>query len=240
MTTHTLIFTPSGLRMEAQDGETVYAAGLRSGVDIQSICGGKGLCKRCQIEVDTGRHAKFNIDVREDHVSKLSPTEKKAIHDGELSDSRRLSCRTKILGDLVVNIPADSRERETAIEKKSTEFQTALNPAIRLYMVKLAVPSLEDNPSDGEALIAALLSEHAVRAKISHETLIKLQEILRQHEREVIAVVRNGQDIIDVWPPSPFDLYGAAIDTLGRAVRVVKCYPMVPTVWHNVGPRIIV
>ncbi|MEN9017595.1 MAG: 2Fe-2S iron-sulfur cluster-binding protein, partial [Hellea sp.] len=214
MGTHKLIFTPAGLKTTAEDGETVYDVGLRAGVDIQSICGGKGLCKRCQIEVDTGKHAKFNVDVSEKSFSKLSPTEKKAIHDGELPEGRRLSCRTKVRGDLVVNIPADSRERETSIQKKSTKFETELNPAIRLYMVKLAIPTLEDNPSDGEALIEALKSEHGLTASTSHLMLIKLQGILRpsEHERTVIAVVRDNNTIIDVWPPSPFDLYGAAID----------------------------
>ena len=214
MATHTLIFTPAGLQTTAEDGETVYDVGLRAGVDIQSICGGKGLCKRCQIEVDTGKHAKFKIDVTEDNYSKLSPTEKKAIHDGELPEGRRLSCRTKIRGDLVVNIPADSRERETSIQKKSTKFETELNPAIQLYMVKLPVPTLEDNPSDGEALVQALKDEHDLTVRPSHRMLIKLQDILRpsENERTVIAVVRDGQVIIDVWPPSPFDLYGAAID----------------------------
>jgi len=212
MPSHTLIFTPAGLKTTAEDGETVYEVGLRAGVDIQSICGGKGLCKRCQIEVDTGKHAKFNVDVSEANYSKLSPTEKKAIHDGELPEGRRLSCRTKVRGDLVVNIPADSRERETSIQKKSTKFETELNPAIRLYMVKLPIPTLEDNPSDGEALAQALKDEHGLTVRSSHRMLIKLQEILRQHERTVITVVRDDTVIIDVWPPSPFDLYGAAID----------------------------
>ena len=186
--------------------------GLRAGVDIQSICGGKGLCKRCQIEVDTGKHAKFKMDVTQGNFSKLSPTEKKAIHDGELPDGRRLSCRTKVRGDLVVNIPADSQERETSIQKKSTKFETELNPAIRLYMVKLPIPTLEDNPSDGEALVEALYNEHDLSVSTSHRMLIKLQEILRKNERTVIAVIRDDDKIIDVWPPSPFDLYGAAID----------------------------
>lgn len=220
MTTHTLIFTPSGLQTTAQDGETVYDVGLRSGVDIQSICGGKGLCKRCQIEIDTGKHAKFKIEVSEENYSKLSPTEKKAIHDGELADGRRLSCRTKVRGDLVVNIPADSRERETAIEKKSTAFETELNPAVRLYMTKLEVPTLEDNPSDGEALVEALRQEHGIDVTPSYKMIIKLQEILRKHERTVIAVVRDGNTIIDVWPPSPFDLYGAAIDIGSTSVAL--------------------
>ena len=214
MGTHTLIFTPAGLQTTAEDGETVYEVGLRAGVDIQSICGGKGLCKRCQIEVDTGKHAKFKIEVTEDNFSKLSPTEKKATHDGELPEGRRLSCRTKVRGDLVVNIPADSRERETSIQKKGTKFETELNPAIKLYMVQLPVPTLEDNPSDGETLAQVLKVEHGLNVRPSHRMLIKLQDILRpsENERTVIAVVRDENTIVDVWPPSPFDLYGAAID----------------------------
>ncbi|MDA8707802.1 ASKHA domain-containing protein [Hellea sp.] len=220
MTSHTIIFTPAGLKATAQDGETVYEVGLRRGVDIQSICGGKGLCKRCQIEVDTGKHAKFKMDVNESHYSKLSPTEKKAIHDGELPIGRRLSCRTKVYGDLVVNIPADSQERETSIQKKSTTFDTELNPAVRLYMVKLPVPTLEDNPCDDEALIEALQDEHGLTVGSTHGVLIKLQEILRQHDRSVIAVVRDGNTIIDVWPPSSGDLFGAAIDIGSTSVAL--------------------
>ncbi|WP_026942174.1 ASKHA domain-containing protein [Hellea balneolensis] len=212
MTTHTLIFTPSGITATAEDGETVYEVGLKRGIDIQSICGGKGLCKRCQIEIDTGKHAKFKMDVAESHYSKLSPTEKKAIHDRELPEGRRLSCRTKIYGDLVVNIPADSQERETSIEKKSTKFETELNPSVRLYMVKLPEPTLEENPVDSEALVNTLRNEHGLNLHPSHKMVVKLQEILRRHERNVIVVVRAGKTIIDVWPPMAGDLYGGAID----------------------------
>ncbi len=78
-------------------------------------------------------------------------------------------------------------------------------------MVKLPVPQLDDNPSDTEALIAAL-REFGVETQIEHRPLAKLQPILAQNERELIAVVRDDKWIIDVWPPAPFDAYGAAID----------------------------
>jgi len=216
---HTVIFTPSGQRITANAGQTVFDVALEVGVDIQSICGGKGLCKRCQIEIDEGKHAKFNIDVSVDNVSKLSPTEKKAIHDNELSDMRRLACRAKICGDLVVNIPADAREAETSIQKKSTAFETELNPSIKLHMLKLPVPTLEDNPSDGEAL-SSMLAEMGIQVKPTHRVLMKLQPILAQNERTIICVIRDDMHIIDVWPPSPFDLYGAAIDVGSTSVAV--------------------
>ena len=134
MTTHTLIFTPSGVQTTGETGETVYDAALRAGVDMRSICGGKGLCKRCQIEVEPGEFAKFKLSVKESDIPKLSPTEKKARHDGELSEHRRLACRAKLCGDMVIEVPSDSREGETSIQKKSTHIETELNPAVRLYM----------------------------------------------------------------------------------------------------------
>ncbi len=215
---------PSGIQTTGEAGETVFDAALRSGVDIQSICGGKGLCKRCQIEVEPGEFAKFNVSVSQANIPKLSPTEKKARHDGELSDTRRLACRAKICGDLVIEVPSDSREREMSISKTSTKIDTELNPAVRLYMVKLPVPTLEDNPCDSDALIEALREEHGVIVSADHRILIKLQGILAKSEREVISVVRDGTDLIDVWAPAPADkardIYGAAIDIGSTSVAL--------------------
>jgi len=219
MTAHTLIFTPSGVRTKAKDGDSFYDVALRSGVDIQSICGGKGLCKRCQIEVEPGKHAKFNINVLAENISKLSPTEKKAYHDGELERHRRLACRAKIRGDLVVEIPSDAREHETSIKKKSTLIDTELNPSITLYMVKLSIPTLDENPCDSVALQTAL-KDFGVAAKPNHKVLVKIQNILKNHDRTAIAVVRDKCEIIDIWPPSPFNLYGAAIDIGSTSVAI--------------------
>ena len=219
MTSHTLIFTPSGVRVDAKDGETVYDVALRSGVDMQSICGGKGLCKRCQIEVELGKHAKFNIEVLAENLPKLSPTEKKAYHDGALNTHRRLACRAKVRGDLVVEIPSDAREHETSIKKKSTAFETALNPSVMLYMVKLDIPTLEENPCDSITLQTAL-EGFGVKAVPNHKVLVKIQNILKDYDRTAIVVVRDGAEIIDIWPPSPFNLYGAAIDIGSTSVAI--------------------
>lgn len=220
MSTHTLIFTPSGQKAQAEAGETVYDVALRAGVDMQSICGGKGLCKRCQVEIEPGKHAKFNITVTEDNVSKLSPTEKKAIHDEELSDRRRLACRAKIRGDLVVEVPDDSREHQTFISKKSDQLDEILNPATTLHMVQLPVPTLEDNPSDTEALIRELGVLHDLEVRASLRVLTKIQGILADNDRTVIAVVRDGKKIVDVWAPAPFDVYGAAIDVGSTSIAL--------------------
>ena len=219
MATHKIIFTPSGLQTSGEAGESVYDVALRAGVDMQSICGGKGLCKRCQIEVEPGEFAKFKLSVGESNIPKLSPTEKKARHDGELSETRRLACRAKICGDLVVEVPSDSRERETSIQKKSTHFETDLNPSIKLHMVELEEPTLEDNPSDLESLAEALKAL-GVEAKPTPHIFTKIQPLLAEHKRQIIAVVRDGTDIIDVWPPSSKAAYGAAVDIGSTSVAM--------------------
>jgi len=217
---HTIIFTPSGVRAKAQDGQSVYDVALRNGVDIQSICGGKGLCQRCQIEIEPGKHAKFNIEVLGKNLPKLSPTEKKAYHDGDMETHRRLACRAKIRGDLVVEIPSDAREHETSIKKKSTQINTELNPSLALYMVKLNTPTLDENPCDSDSLQKALDKDFGIKAKPHHKVLVKIQNILKAHERTAIVVVRDGTEIIDIWPPSPFNLYGAAIDIGSTSVAI--------------------
>lgn len=219
MAAHRLIFTPSGVQTSGETGESLYDVALRAGVDMQSICGGKGLCKRCQVEIEPGEFAKFKLSVAETDIPKASPTEKKAWHDGELREGRRLACRAKLCGDLVVNVPADSRERETSIQKQSTEFETEINPSVTLHMVKLEEPTLEANPSDAESLIAAL-AEQGLQTGLSTSILTRLQPMLDAHERTLICVVRDGAEIIDIWPPSDKQAYGAAIDVGSTSVAL--------------------
>ncbi len=208
---HKVIFTPSGIRAETSVGRTVYDVALEAGVDIQSICGGKGLCNRCQIELEPGEHAKFKLSVSADNLGSLTDTEARAIEKGRLPQGRRLACRAEICGDVVIEVPSDARGTVSSISKASVAFTTELKPSVKLYMAKLPTPELDDNPCDGDALTASL-REFGIEARPNHRTLMKIQAILAQNDRELIAVVRDDLTIIDVWPPSPFDAYGAAID----------------------------
>ncbi|MBS0254707.1 MAG: DUF4445 domain-containing protein [Proteobacteria bacterium] len=209
--THRVIFTPSGIRAEAAEGQSVYEVALASGVDIQSICGGKGLCRRCQIEVSEGDHAKYGVKVSADHLSGWTDSEEKAAKRGDLKPGRRLACRAQVCGDVVIAVPEDARENRSTISKASTGFTTAHDPAVRLHMCELPEPQLDDNPSDAEALEAALAAL-GVQARPSHHVLMKLQPLLAKNERALIAVVRDGAEVVDVWPPSQADAYGVAID----------------------------
>lgn len=211
MTQHKVIFTPSGIRASATSEQTIYDVALAAGVDMQSICGGKGLCNRCQIEVEPGTHPKYGITVSDNPLSEFTESEERAVAKGRLQQGRRLACRARALGDVVVEVPADAREYDATISKAAAALLTELDPAVKLYMLELPQKGLDDNPSDAEALSRAL-RQFGVEAKPRHRTLVKLQPILAQHNRRLIAVVRDGHQISDIWPPAMFHVYGAAID----------------------------
>ena len=56
-----VVFTPSGRRGRFAVGTSVLQAARSLGVDIDSVCGGHGLCGRCQVEPTEGRFEKHGI-----------------------------------------------------------------------------------------------------------------------------------------------------------------------------------
>ena len=66
-----IVFTPSGRRGRFPLGTPVLKAARSLGVDIDSVCGGRGICGRCQILVSEGEFAKHGITSRADHVGRV-------------------------------------------------------------------------------------------------------------------------------------------------------------------------
>ncbi|MGB6231046.1 MAG: ASKHA domain-containing protein [Litorimonas sp.] len=213
---NTLVFTPSGKRVAASPGESVYDAALRAGVDIRSICGGQGICKRCQCSLQTGEHSKFGLSVTDDALFKLRPAEKKALHDGDMAPQYRLACRAKVMGDAVIDIPPHARHTQSAIRKAAFDLPGPIDPPIALKMVKLPEPTLHDHLSDTESLIGQLGGGVRVHPRVS----LKIQPLLAAHDRTLIAVIRDESEVVDIWPPDRDGLYGAAVDIGSTSVAL--------------------
>ena len=58
-----VLFMPSGRRGRFPKGTPVLDAARDLGVYVESVCGGRGICGRCQVEVAEGRFAKHGIKV---------------------------------------------------------------------------------------------------------------------------------------------------------------------------------
>ncbi|HXW20513.1 MAG TPA: 2Fe-2S iron-sulfur cluster-binding protein, partial [Roseiarcus sp.] len=120
MSDHLVVFTPSGKRERLPEGASVLEAARRLGVDLDSVCGGRGICGRCQIEVAAGRFAKHGVTSLPDHVSPWSPVEERYVEKrGALAPGRRLGCQAKICGDLVIAVPPDSQVHRQVVRKRA-------------------------------------------------------------------------------------------------------------------------
>ena len=61
-----VVFMPSGKRGSVEKGTTILKAAQELAVDLNSICGGRGRCSKCQVEPIFGEFSKLNL------ISKIS------------------------------------------------------------------------------------------------------------------------------------------------------------------------
>src|SRR6188474_776294 len=94
-----VIFTPSGRRGRVPAGTTVLDAARSLGVDIDSVCGGRGICGRCAVTPAFGTFAKHGITSSSDHLTEPNAVETEYREVQGLAVDRRLSCTACVLGD---------------------------------------------------------------------------------------------------------------------------------------------
>ena len=104
-----IAFMPSGKRGSFPMGTTILDASRSLGVDLDSVCGGRAICGRCQIELAEGQFAKHGITSNASHLSETSEPEKKYAKRKSLKKERRLGCQSKLLGDVVIDVPPESQ-----------------------------------------------------------------------------------------------------------------------------------
>ena len=71
-----VVFTPSGKRGRFAVGTPLLAAARTLGVDVDSVCGGRAICGRCQVLVAEGEFAKHGVRSAADSLSPPSESER--------------------------------------------------------------------------------------------------------------------------------------------------------------------
>ena len=132
-----IVFTPSGKRGFFEEGVKVLDAARNLGVDIDSVCGGRAICGRCQISVSEGEFAKHNIRSSQDSVSQATEAEIKYNERKGLNSERRLSCQSKIQSDVVIDVPASSQVHQQVIRKDNEAHDIDINPVVKAYYVSI-------------------------------------------------------------------------------------------------------
>jgi len=217
-------FSPSGKRGQIPVGTTVLQAARDLGVDIDSICGGRARCGRCQVEIIEGTFAKEAMVSRTSHLGELSDTEHQCVDTGQLKAGNRLSCQAKILGDVKIDVPPQSQIHQQVVRKDYEAHPIELDPVIRLYFTEVPKPDLQHPQGDLQRLQRALQRDWGLTGlAIDLCVLQTLQATLRDGNWQVTVAVRDECRIVAIWAGFKDCVYGAAIDVGSTSIAVHLC-----------------
>ncbi|WP_163576506.1 ASKHA domain-containing protein [Halomonas faecis] len=220
-----VVFTPSGRRGRFPVGTPVLEAARALGVDIDSVCGGRVLCGRCQVDLCEGHFSKHGVASWATHLTAKSDTEQAwETRRGPLRDGRRLSCSTQLLGDAVIDVPASSQVHRQIVRKRAEVLDIELDPIVRLYYVEVQQPDMHVPASDLRCLKDALAYEwHLADLENDIRVVQQLQEALRKGDWGVTVAVYDDRRLIGMWPGLQSQIYGMAVDVGSTTIAAHLC-----------------
>ncbi len=218
------MFTPSGLRGRFAQGTDLLDAARTLGVDLDSVCGGRGICGRCQVVVSEGAFAKLAIDSTAAHLTAFSEPEQRYRDRDGLGHDRRLGCHARILGDLVIDVPPESQIHRQVIRKEADAHPIEVDPTIRLHYVEVREPDLRDPSGDLQRLEEALERDWRLAGlACDAHVLAALQRTLRAGDWTATVAVHDGRSIVAVWPGYHGRALGIAFDVGSTTVAGHLC-----------------
>lgn len=197
-----VVFQPYGKRVRVEEGTTLFEAAQMAGVNIRSVCGGKGTCGKCKVIVERGE------------VSDSPSVDRKFLTSQELSEGYHLACQTRVIGDAEVDIPLESRIEGQQILTRATISSVEFNPRVRkLFLDAKLLASFETIP---EGMVGATQREFSKPTRMTDTASAKLNEILVQKDQGLTVTTSQTGDGLEVVDVEVGDTsgrnYGLAID----------------------------
>ncbi|WP_297338822.1 ASKHA domain-containing protein [Pseudophaeobacter sp.] len=225
-----VIFTPSGKRGHFPVGTPVLTAARQLGVDLDSVCGGRGICSKCQITPSYGEFSKHGVTVADDALTEWNKVEQRYKDKRGLIDGRRLGCQAQVQGDVVIDVPPESQVHRQVVRKRAEARDITMNPSTRLFYVEVEEPDMHKPSGDMERLIEALDSQWQLKnVKTDLHILQSLQPALRKGKWKVTVAVHLGDEsnppkIMHIWPGYyEGSLYGLAVDLGSTTIAAHLC-----------------
>ena len=208
-----VVFTPSGKRGRVAQGTTVLQAARELGVDLDSVCGGRAICGRCQVTLSEGAFPKHGIESRADHLSDLGDNEIAYDEVEGLAEGRRLGCSARLLNDAVIDVPPESQVHRQVVRKRTEVHDLSVNPLVRLHVVEVSEPSMHEPVSDLRRVLEELEFEWGLtELECDPHVLMALQGALRDGHWQVTVAVFREREIVAIWPGYHETVLGMAFD----------------------------
>ncbi|MFP4274955.1 MAG: ASKHA domain-containing protein [Paracoccaceae bacterium] len=214
-----VVFTPSGKRGRFPAGTPVLTAARQLGVDLDSVCGGRGICSKCQVTPSYGEFSKHGVTVRDGALSDWNAVEARYDEKRGLKPGRRLGCQARIMGDVVIDVPPESQVHRQVVRKSATLRTMVMDPATRLHFIEVDAPDMHEPTGDFERVARALKAQWGIDRVTSDVSLLaRLQPVLRKGDWKITVALHRSDAaavprVIEVWPGlHEAGLYGLAID----------------------------
>jgi uncharacterized 2Fe-2S/4Fe-4S cluster protein (DUF4445 family) len=200
-----VVFLPHGKRASFTRGIIISDAAKILGVDLSSLCSGKGTCGKCKVQIE---HGSFTLNP-------LTQQELKQLTKEEVKAGHRLACQVIPSHRVTVYVPDTSRVGKQRLQTTGLEVSVKkVDPLVKKYFASLPKPTLQDQRSDDDRLLDALKDKFGlpIDLEIDPEILTNLATALRSTDWAVTAVVWRNR-IIDIEPRDTSQrCFGLAVD----------------------------
>ena len=230
MSKHSIVFIPGEIEVEVEDGTTILDAAKKADVNINSVCGGEGVCGQCRVQVSAGSAKPGSHD--------LPFFSKEEIRNGYV-----LACQTPVNDNLRIVVPPQSRleEEQILVETQPLSYSqpekvtvarrpqdpaTLFAPLVTKVYLPMSEPDSDDNIADTARLTLELSKRFNFRNyELSYDVLRALPRVLRSSEWKITATVAYNDSMGRVIRIEPGDTsernFGLAID-VGTTTVVVQ------------------
>ena len=199
-------------------GENLLEVARKANVAIDAPCSGNGSCGKCRVRYISGE---------------LESEQTRHITDEDYAAGWRLSCCSKVTGDVTVLVPdiasayksrmkvADlSSPEEVAIFDRAkqdvADAGITFENEFTVVELQMTAPSLDDTMPDNERLSWAIEAATGIEnVKLTYQVLKKLPDELRDNDFHVNVVLKKLHHsvlVYDVIPVTEQRICGAAID----------------------------
>jgi uncharacterized 2Fe-2S/4Fe-4S cluster protein (DUF4445 family) len=213
VSTHRVVFTPAGRSGEVADGTTVLAAARRLGVDLDSVCGGRGICGRCQVVPSIGTFAKWRVTTTGSELDGSTELERAYSGSRPLAPGHRLGCAAAIRGDVIIDVPAASQVHRQVVRKDlgALDLPTFdVDPLIALRYVEVPAAGLGSGLSAADLVRNAVAERHGEAVEAFDAAVLPSLHTAIAGGTATVAT-RDGT-VVAAWPGFVDEAYGVAVD----------------------------
>ncbi len=215
-----VLFTPSGRQGEFPKRTNVLDAARSLGVDLDSICGGRGICGRCQVQLGSSK----NISLDPTKVSAPNLVELNYRGARPLAEGNRLGCQMLVLDDVVIAVPAGSQVHRQVVRKRAEVPDIEIDPVVRLYYIEVPESALGEGGSDQSRVLTAMRDQWGLTdLRVDPRGLAELQRALAEGKGAVTLAVHDETDITAVWPGFRDLMVGVAFDVGSTTIAGHLC-----------------